>query len=200
MVNRDFHVVMAGRNLMIREIIQKYQPKNEQEKTDQIDILRFMDANPDFLFRTNLAGHLTSSAIVVNQSMDKILFAFHNIYQSWSWVGGHNDGDPDCLQVAMRETREETGVKNLRPWSDDIFMIDVIYVRNHIKRRQYVPDHLHFNVAYLLIADEMDQLSMKPDENSGVRWFALDDVLNHVNEDRMVPVYQKAMMAIRNLK
>ena len=185
---------------MIREQIQRYIPKNEQEKTDQTAILRFMDANPDCLFRTNLVGHLTSSAIVVNEAMDKILFAFHNIYQSWSWVGGHNDGDPDCLQVALRETREETGVKNLRPWSEDIFMIDIIYVRNHIKRGQYVPDHLHLNVTYLLVADDRDDLLVKPDENSGVRWFPIDEVLKHVNEDRMVPVYQKAFQAIRFLR
>lgn len=185
---------------MIRELIQRYEPKNEQERADQNAILRFLDVNPDYLFRTNLSAHLTSSAIVVNEAMDKILFAFHNIYQSWSWVGGHNDGDPDCLQVALRETREETGVKNLRPWSEDIFIIDIIYVRNHLKRGQYVPDHLHLNITFLLIADEMDDLSVKPDENSGVRWFSIEEVLNHVNEDRMIPVYQKAISAISAIR
>jgi len=56
------------------------------------------------------------------------------------------------------------------------------------------------NVTYLLVADENDDLLVKPDENSGVRWFLIDEVLNHVNEDRMVPVYQKAFQAIRSLR
>lgn len=185
---------------MIFEKIQAYVPKNEQEKADKRAILRFLETNPDYLLRTNEIAHLTSSAIVVNESMTKVLFAFHNIYQSWSWVGGHNDGEDDCLQVAMRETVEETGIKKVRPWSEDIFMIDIIYVHNHIKRGKVVPDHLHLNVTYLLIADENDELFIKHDENSGVRWFAIDDVLNHVNEERMVPVYSKAFSEIRKIR
>lgn len=202
-----FHLPLMGntrhsttRISMIFEKIQAYLPKNEQEKADKRAILRFIETNPDYLERTNEIAHLTSSAIVVNESMTKILFAFHNIYHSWSWVGGHNDGEEDCLNVALRETMEETGVKNVRPWSDDIFMMDIIYVHNHIKRGKFVPDHLHLNVTYLMIADENDELFVKHDENSGVRWFAIDEVLHHVDEERMVAVYTKAFEGIRKIK
>ena len=35
---------------------------------------------------------------------------WHNIYQSWSWIGGHADGVADLRAVALRELEEETGV------------------------------------------------------------------------------------------
>jgi len=182
------------------EAIRNYRPNNEQEEADRRAILAFLDRNPDALLRTNEIAHLTSSAIVVNATMTKVLFAFHNIYQSWSWVGGHNDGDPDFLAVALREAKEETGVENIRPYSDDVFMLDVIYVQHHVKRGRFVSDHLHLNVTYLLIADETDNLRIKHDENAGVRWFPIDAVLDHVGEERMKPVYGKAFDAIRRIR
>lgn len=182
------------------EDIKNYIPKNEQEQVDQKAIVDFMKHNKDHLFRTNLVAHLTSSAIVVNQNLDKVLFAFHNIYQSWSWLGGHLDGDSDLLAVAIKEAKEETGITIVEPFSKDIFMLDVIYVHNHIKHQKYVSDHLHLNVTFLLVADDKELLKVKADENQDVKWFDIDEVLNYVSEDRMKPVYQKAFNQIKQLK
>lgn len=173
------------------ERLKNYQPQNEQEQKDLEAILLFVGRNSDVLERSNLVAHLTSSAIILNQRMDKVLFIHHNIYHSWGWVGGHNDGDPDCLNVAVKEAKEETGVINIEPFSDDILGVDVIYVQNHIKHGAYVPDHVHLNVTYLLVADESDDLTIKPDENSGVRWFSFEEVFNHISEPRMKPIYTK---------
>lgn len=185
---------------MFKEKITNYIPKNEQEIADKRTILKYIKNNPDVLHRSNEIAHMTSSAIVINESMTKILFAFHNIFQSWSWVGGHNDGDNDCLAVAIREAKEETGVKNIRPYNEDIFMIDTLYVPCHYKKGVFISDHLHLNITYLLIADENDSLFVKKDENSGVKWFEIDDVLNHVSEPRMHLVYQKAIDRINAIR
>ena len=185
---------------MYREQFANYIPKNEQEKIDQELILNFIDHNPDALYRTNLCAHITSSAFVVNQKMTKILFAYHKIYDSWSWVGGHNDGNPNLLEVAIEEAIEETGIQTVRPYSKDIFTIDVIYVKNHIKKGLYVPDHLHLNATFLLIADETETLTVNHAENSGVKWFDLDDVFNHISEKRMIPIYQKAFEIIKEIR
>ena len=48
-------------------------------------------------------------------------------------------------------------------------------------------------MTYLLQADEAQALHEKPDENSGVRWFALPDVLPNIREPEMRVVYQKLM-------
>lgn len=185
---------------MYHKAFLEYHPRNEQEKMDKELILSFIDRNPDALDRKNLTAHITASAIVLNERLDSILFAFHHIYQSWSWLGGHNDGDPDLLRVAMKEAMEETGIKNIKPLSQDMMMLDVIQVTNHIKHGVYVPDHLHLNATYFFIANESDELIINHKENSGVKWFLISDLLNHVSEPRMIPVYQKAIQIINELK
>ena len=182
------------------ELIKKYIPKNEQEEMDKKTIIQFIEKNDDYLERTNLVAHMSSSAIVVNEAMTKVLFAHHNIYNSWGWLGGHNDGDPDSLKVAIKEAKEEAGIKNIRPYSEEIFMIDVIYVFNHIKHGKYVNDHLHLNTTYLLIAEETDNLIVKPDENSGVAWFDIETVFDYVSEERIQAVYKKAFNQIKTIR
>ncbi len=183
---------------MFKKAITNYRPKNEQEARDKEAMVQFIEKNNDALERSNLAGHLTSSAIVTNKNEDKVLFAYHNIYNSWSWVGGHNDGDPDLLKVAIKEAKEETGIQNVYAKSEDILALDIVHVTNHYKNGQFIPDHLHFNVTYHLVADEEDTLQIKPDENSGVRWFDIDEVLEVIDEERMRPIYEKVFKQIKN--
>jgi isopentenyldiphosphate isomerase len=185
---------------MVKQLLENYIPYNEQEAFDKIAMLSFIEKNSDFLERTNLVAHFTSSSIVVNQTMDKVLFAHHNIYKSWGWLGGHNDGDPDLLHVAVKETEEETGVKQLTPYDGKIFMLDTIYVPNHMKNGKHISDHLHLNVTYLLIANEKEKLTINEQENSGVQWFDIETVLSIVTEPRMIPIYKKAFEKVKKLK
>ena len=179
------------------KVIEDYQPKLEQEKVDKKLMLDFIKTNNNTLSRENLAAHFTASAIVVNDKLNKVLFIHHNIYNSWAWVGGHNDNDPDFLNVALKEAKEETGLTNIKPVVTKPIMLDVLNVNNHIKNGKYVPDHLHLNLCYLLVADEFEQTKIKVDENSGVRWFLIEEVLNYVSEEKMKKVYQKAFDYIK---
>ena len=184
---------------MHRKLIDYYRPKNEQEQMDKIAMLQFIDKNNDALTRKNLVGHFTSSAIIVNPEMTKVLFIHHNIYNSWGWVGGHNDGNPDFLAVAIKEAKEETGVKHIEPYNKDIIGIDSIYVYNHIKNGKFISDHIHMNITYLLVASESEELIIKEDENSGVKWFSLEEALNIIEEPRMVPIYTKYFNYVKSL-
>ncbi|AIO18850.1 NUDIX domain protein [Candidatus Izimaplasma bacterium HR1] len=181
----------------MRNLIENYIPFSKQEEKDKKAILQFMNHNNDYLLQSNLVALMSSSAIVVNEEMKKVLFAYHNIYNSWGWVDGHNDGDDDPLNVAMKEVVEETGIKNMKIYSEDIFILDVIYVFNHIKNGVYINDHLYLKAISLMIVDENDKLTIKPDENSGVQWFDIDTVFDHVSEDRIKSVYKKAFNEIK---
>ena len=87
---------------------------------------------------------------------------------------------------------EETGVKNIREVSEDIFSLEVLTVDGHEKRGVYVSSHLHLNVTYLLEADEEDVLRVKPDENSGVKWFSLEEAIKASSEPWMIErIYRK---------
>lgn len=150
-------------------------PFNEQEARDRELLLGCLRREPEVLTRKNPLAHFTASAWVVNPAHTRVLMAYHNIYRSWSWLGGHADGESDLLAVALREVREESGIRSARPVSRDIFSVEALTVDGHEKRGAYVSSHLHLNATYLLEADEEEALSIKPDENSGVRWFTLEE-------------------------
>ncbi len=168
--------------MSIREDISNYVPFNVQEEKDRETILSYLQTYENAFFRENLLAHMTASAWVVNRDRTKVLMAYHRIYDSWAWLGGHCDGNEDCLEVAMKEVREEAGVKTVRPVSEDIFSLEVLSVDSHYKRGEYVPTHLHLNVTYLLEADEGEALSVKEDENKDVGWFGLEEAVERSSE------------------
>lgn len=163
--------------MSIYDEIARYVPFNEQEARDKAVILRFLEQHEDAFRRENLIAHMTASAWVVNPGRDKVLMVYHKIYDSWSWTGGHADGETDLLAVALREVTEETGVTHVRPVSGEIFSLETLTVDGHEKRGQYIPSHLHLNVTYLLEADDAEPLRICEDENKGVAWFSLEGAL-----------------------
>ena len=47
----------------------------------------------------------------MNKDKTKVLMIYHNIYNSWSWTGGHADGDEDLLYVAIKEAKKKQVLK-----------------------------------------------------------------------------------------
>ena len=165
------------RHVTLLEELEAYRPWNDQEERDRAELLRRLRSREALYTRDNAAGHLTASAWVVSPDRTQVLMAYHNLYDSWSWLGGHADGDRDLLAVSMREVREESGLTAVRPVSPHIYSLEILTVDGHEKRGAYVSSHLHLNVTYLLEADEHGQLRVKEDENSGVAWFAPGDAV-----------------------
>lgn len=166
----------------IKNNIEKFNPYNEQEKVDKKLMLKYINDFDDTLTRQNKYGHFTSSAFVLNKEKTKILMIYHKIYNSWAWTGGHSDGDEDLLYVAMKEAKEETGIKSVIPIFKDIYSLELINVNGHEKRGKYVSSHVHLNVTYLLEADENEDIHIKEDENSGVKWVPINKILESSSE------------------
>ena len=177
---------------MIIQQIENYRPFNQQERQDRIRILDFLRNNEDAFERSNATAHMTASAWVINADASKVLMVYHRIYDSWSWTGGHADGERDLLALAIREVQEETGVQNVRPVTEDIYSLEVLTVDGHEKRGEYVSSHLHMNVTYLLMADEKETLHICEAENSAVAWFGLEEALSASTEPWFVErIYKK---------
>ena len=151
---------------LIRQL-EAFVPFNEQEKADREILLEKLKNEPDVFLRSSLLYHMTASGWVTDPSRTKVVMAYHRIYDSWAWLGGHADGEEDLLSVALREVNEESGLK-ARPVREDIFSVEAVTVNGHVKRGAYVPSHVHLNVTYLLEADPEQDLRMKEDENAGV--------------------------------
>lgn len=178
--------------MSLYEEIQNYKPVNEQEVKDKQQMLKFIKENPDYLLRDNLVAHFTASMWTVNKERTKTLMVYHNIYKSWSWVGGHADGEEDLCAVALRELQEETGVAHARLVSKDIFSLETIIVDGHEKRGAYVPSHLHMNITYLAEADESETLVVNEEENQAVKWWTFEEALAVSTEPWMVErIYKK---------
>ena len=182
------------------EDIKNYKPYNEQEAKDKDLILKCINLHDDILTRENTIAHITSSGYIVNKSRTKVLMIYHNIYKSWAWTGGHADGDSDLLHVAIKEAKEETGLKSVTPVMTNILGLDVLNVNGHIKKGKYVSSHLHLSVAYLLEANEEDKLIVNEEETSGVKWLPINELDIHCNEPYIInTVYSKFNKKIKGL-
>ena len=147
------------------EMLKRYVPYNEQEEKDILQIIKAEEIFEDILTRDNGFFHLTSSAFIINKNHTKVLCIYHNIYKSWTWVGGHADGDDDMLYVAKKETREETSLETFSVLDTMPISIEMLPVNSHVKKGKYVPSHQHFNITYLFEAEESDEIHKLEEEN-----------------------------------
>lgn len=178
---------------MIKEI-ESFSPLCEQEQKDKELILSAIkNQGATILTRESELFHITVSGFTVNKEGTKTLMVFHNIYNSWSWIGGHADGEADFLAVALKEAKEETGIEHIYPAKEEMISLDVLTTKGHIKNGKYVAPHLHLNLTYLLIGDETDEIHRKEDENKAVGWISIEDVEKKVTEPEMNVVYQKIL-------
>jgi len=163
--------------MSLSQIISDYQPYDEAEAADKAQFLQFIETFPDVLTRENIFGHFCASAFVVNPARDKAIMVYHNIYDGWIIPGGHADGETDLLSVALREIKEETNL-DTHPLLETPFAIQTDAIMGHIKKGKYISSHLHFNVVYLLEADDSQNLAFREDESQGVKWFSFEDFTN----------------------
>ncbi len=181
--------------MSLYELIKNYVPVNDQEACDKEQMLRFMEQNQDYLTRDNQIAHFTTSIWTVNKERTKTLMVYHNLYDSWAWIGGHADGEEDLCAVAMRELQEETGVKHAELVSREILSLESLNVRGHVKKGNYVPSHLHFNLTFLAEADEQEALIVNENENQAVKWWSFEEALQVSSEPWMVDYIYKKLIA-----
>ena len=133
------------------------------------EMLRFVDDHPDALHRSCAKGHLTGSALVVEEDTNRILVLFHRKLQRWLQPGGHADGDANLAGVALREATEETGIAGLRIDPQPIDL-DI-----HRVAPPGEPPHDHLDVRYLVVAP----VGARPDgnhESEALRWVDIDEL------------------------
>lgn len=184
------------------EMLKDYlkQTDSEQEIKDINQIIKAEEIFGNILTRDNEFCHLCASSFVINKAHTKVLCIFHNIYKSWGWVGGHADGDDDMLYVARKETKEETSLEHFELLKNTPISVEILPVKGHVKKGKYVSGHLHLNTTYLFEADENDSIHILADENSNIGWLTFDELIGQCDEPYMIPIYEKIVSRIKNLK
>ena len=174
--------------------IVRFSPKDGREEREHAMMLELIAQYGDgILTRDNDFAHMTASSIIVSRDRKRTLMAFHKIYNSWAWTGGHADGESDFEAIARREAQEETGITDLVLLGNGPASIEILPVWAHVKRGKHVGSHLHLNVSYLFEADESLPLRIAQDENSAVGWIEVDKLSENVSEPPMLPIYERLL-------
>ena len=174
------------------EVIVRFSPKDGREEREKAMMLDLIAQYGDgILTRKNDFAHMTASSIIVSRDRQKTLMAYHRIYDSWAWTGGHADGENDFEAIARREAQEETGIDGLVRIGTGIASLEMLPVWAHVKRGKQIPSHLHLNVSYLFEADDALALRIAEQENSAVGWIEIDKLEEKVSEPPMIPIYRR---------
>lgn len=167
---------------------------NAYERTMQLRLQTFLEStrqqNP---FARELAGvppehgHVTGSAWIVNPAYTRVVMLHHAKLGIWVQPGGHCDDETNVLAVAQREASEETGLYNTSAITG-IFDVDI----HHIPEYWNTPAHLHYDVRYLLVADDAQPLICSH-ESKAVRWMSLDEALELSGEESIARMVRKTL-------
>jgi ADP-ribose pyrophosphatase YjhB (NUDIX family) len=164
---------------LARATIERYVPRDVAQATAREFVLRWIDEHPDALLRSCLAGHLTSSALVVDAAGKRALLTLHEKLGRWLQLGGHCDGDANLAGSALREATEESGIAGLEI-DPQILDLDC----HRIPARAAEPEHWHLDARFLVRAPEgaVPRISA---ESKELRWLAPDE-LDSIETDESV--------------
>ena len=163
-------------------------PLEAHEGAMTIETMLFVEAHADCLLRTCVPGHLTGSAWIVNRDRTRTLLTHHHKLDKWLQLGGHADGDGDLLAVALREACEESGLTHLRAVSTEIFDLD----RHWIPPRKTDPGHYHYDLRFLIEADETEPLTIS-NESKALAWIDVARVTSLNPEESMARMVRKTV-------
>ncbi|KAB8030781.1 NUDIX hydrolase [Fluviispira multicolorata] len=207
---------------IILKALQSYKEKSiygifqdyEEQKSEQIEVLlrlkTFIENEANCFLRSNLCGHVTGSAVVVNKNFTKVLMTFHAKLKKWLQLGGHCDGDHLIHNVALREANEESGssqlhllnylnfpnIHNLNNLEDTIpFDIDI----HKIPERGNEPTHLHYDIRYLIIAENENDILIS-EESIDLKWIPINEIHNYTSEYSTIRQFNKLKILIRSIK
>jgi 8-oxo-dGTP pyrophosphatase MutT (NUDIX family) len=166
--------------------LRAYHPSDPHENEMRLRIIEFVGAHADCFERTQTAGHITASALIVNTRRTHTLMTHHHKLEKWLQLGGHSDGDPDPLNVALREAEEESGVQGIRPVSKEIFDVDV----HPIPARKNEPEHFHYDIRFLFEADDTHELTITS-ESKDLAWIPVKDIEQYSTEESILRMVRK---------
>lgn len=168
------------------DLLENHNPSDNNERKMTNETIEFVKTNEDCFKRELLIGHVTGSAWIVNDARTHVLMMHHRKLNQWFQPGGHCDGDPDVLNVALKEANEEAGLKNLKVVDGEIYDVDV----HLIPERKGVPAHYHYDVRFLIEAD-MNEPLIVTEESNDLAWVSLDKIAEHNDSESIMRMARK---------
>ncbi|MGH9801735.1 MAG: NUDIX hydrolase, partial [Blastocatellia bacterium] len=170
------------------QILSQHQPADDHEAQMLANIKQFVSRYDNFHSRAQLAGHLTGSAWVMSEDRTHALLTYHGKFNCWVQLGGHVEGDADMLSAALREAREESGLENVTPLSDQIFDVDVHAIPANPKE----PAHFHYDIRFLFEADRTAPLIVSS-ESKDLAWVEIEKIAELTAEESVLRMVRKTV-------
>jgi len=167
---RRYNAAMHRRDLLHK--LDRYAPSDAVEIVSRARVIEFVNDQPRCFERSLPVGHITGSGWLIDESRGRVLLTHHRKLDKWLQLGGHCDGDPDVLAVAVREAREESGIDGIEPVSADIFDLDV----HSIPARGDEPAHHHYDIRFLLRLTGAATFAVS-DESHDLAWLTPADIM-----------------------
>ena len=170
---------------LLNRRIDRYAHAHPDEAATVARFRRFVADHARCFERDCWAGHITGSAWVVNRAMTHVLLTHHRKLGIWVQLGGHSDGDPDTLAVALREAQEESGLA-VAPLTEAVFDLDA----HEIPARKGDPAHIHYDVRFLLRVAESDEFVVSA-ESLELAWVPVAEIEAVTQESSMLRMARK---------
>jgi 8-oxo-dGTP pyrophosphatase MutT (NUDIX family) len=143
----------------------------EQRALEAVGALLAGVADP--FSRSTLPTHVTASAVVIDPARDLVLLHRHRRLGLWLQPGGHIEPGEDAACAALRETREETGLRAAHPEAGPLI--------GHVDEHLGPDEHIHVDLRFVLLCDRFAEASedAEPsgadDDGPLLRWVGRDE-------------------------
>ena len=170
----------------------EHQPFDAREASHRQRMIDFVATSSAPFSRGNKGGHITASAVLLDETRSYVLLVWHKKLRRWLQPGGHcEEGlDETTHDAAFRELIEETGgdpstisLIQKRPLDIDIHVIPATPSEE---------EHLHYDIRYAFVTSCADNYSGLPD----LRWKPINEL--SVFADESIARFSKKVTLLIN--
>lgn len=178
------------------EMLACYERVYPSETAVAARIRALVESHVNCFERSCRPGHVTGAAWILSSDRRHVLLTHHRRLDRWLQLGGHADGQCDVAEVALREAREESGMRHfqLTPVAGAPLPLDVdvheVPPQYDISGRLIEEAHEHHDIRFLMIANPGQELTVS-DESRDLRWFVPEDVPTVTDEPSVLRMLHK---------
>lgn len=173
-------------------LLERYRAAHPEEDGVVRRFLAFAGEHEDCLLRTCLPGHFTASAWILSPDGRRCLLTRHRKLGKWLQLGGHVDGEERLELAALREAREESGLEQLALLPADAPPVPLDLDVHPIPARGQEPEHLHWDVRFLLRAGPGQELRISG-ESDELHWVPTERLGDYTQEDSVLRLQRRAL-------